>query len=415
MIETWRWFGPQDPITLADVRQTGATGVVTALHEVLPGIAWTAEDIAARKALIERAGLTWEVCESIPVPDAIKWGGFEAREAIGAWTDRLARLGRAGVPGVCYNFMPVVDWTRTALDHVRDDGAHALRFDPVDFAACDLFILGRDGAGDYALDLVAEAEARVAAMDAAARRRLAETVIAGLPGGAARRTPDDLLDEIAAFDGVTRDDVAAALVAFLQAVVTVAEEVGVRLAIHPDDPPVPLFELPRVVSTAEDAEAVLRAVDSPANGLTFCTGSYGAGGQRRGGDGRTFRRARVLRASAQRVGGARRRLRGGRASRRPDRHGAGDARAPGRRTCRRAPDPFPSGSRPPLLARGRGSVEPRIFLYRPPAGPRRIARHRRCAGGRGGSRSRRPMTGLVPAAGGTATGAVDRHLEGETT
>lgn len=276
MIETWRWFGPRDPITLADVRQTGATGVVTALHEVPPGVAWSAEDIVARKGLIARAGLTWEVCESIPVPDAIKRGGAEARQAIGAWTDTLVRLGRAGVPVVCYNFMPVLDWTRTALDHTREDGAQALRFDPVDFAACDLFILGRDGAGDYPSDLVVEAEARVAAMEAPARRRLVETVIAGLPGGAVRRTPEGLLDEIAAFDGVTRDDVAAALRAFLQAVVPVAEEVGVRLAIHPDDPPVPLFGLPRVISTAEDAEAVLRAVDSPANGLTFCTGSYGA-------------------------------------------------------------------------------------------------------------------------------------------
>jgi mannonate dehydratase len=276
MIETWRWFGPNDPITLADVRQTGATGIVTSLHEIPVGTAWTAQDVAERKQMIEAAGLTWQVCESIPVADAIKRGAPEAEALTDAWIASLRALGRAGVPVVCYNFMPVVDWTRTTLTHPRPDGARALRFEFADFVAYDLFMLGRDAASDYPNALVDRARDRFTAMDDAARQTLEETVIAGLPGGADGLTRDALAREIAAFDGLTADDVRANLRRFLQAVVPVAQEVGVDLAIHPDDPPLALFGLPRVVSSAADVEAILDVSDSPANGITLCCGSYGA-------------------------------------------------------------------------------------------------------------------------------------------
>lgn len=276
MIETWRWFGPDDPISLSEVRQTGATGIVTALHDIPVGTVWTEAAIARRKAMIDAAGLDWQVCESIPVHDAIKRGGAAARPFVDAWVDSLARLGRAGVPTVCYNFMPVVDWTRTHLDHLRPDGSRALRFDVASFVACDLFVLGRDAAADYPADLVARAERLFADMDTAARDTLERTIIAGLPGGAAAQKRETFGTALAAFDGMTADDLRGALRDFLAAVVSVAEEVGVRLAIHPDDPPVPLFGLPRVVSTAADAAATLALSDSPAHGLTFCVGSYGS-------------------------------------------------------------------------------------------------------------------------------------------
>ncbi len=278
MIETWRWFGPDDPVSLADVRQTGATGVVTSLHDIPPGVAWSSGAIAERKAVIERAGLNWAVCESIPVHDAIKRGGKQAKPYIDAWIDTLAQLGRAGVPVVCYNFMPVVDWTRTSLRHPRPDGAESLRFDLVDFVACDLFVLGRRGAMDYPPELVARAEQRFAAMDDATRTQIEQTIVAGLPGGAGHRDRTALLREIATFDGMTQDDARSALLSFLRAVVPVAEEVGVRLAIHPDDPPISLFGLPRVVSRPDDIDSIVTALDTPANGLCFCTGSYGSRG-----------------------------------------------------------------------------------------------------------------------------------------
>ena len=276
MEETWRWFGPNDPISLEDVRQTGATGIVTALHDVPASTRWTEDAIAARKALIEGAGLHWSVCESIPIHDAIKRGGAPAAPLIDAWIDTLALLGRAGVPTVCYNFMPVVDWTRTALDHPQPDGALALRFDMADFVAYDLFILGRDGEGDYPTDVTARARARFEAMNEAARAKLETTIIAGLPGGAAAQTRSSIARAIAEFDGMSTEDVRTALRDFLARIVPVAEEVGVRLAIHPDDPPRPLFGLPRVVSTADDAADILAALDSPFNGLTLCAGSYGS-------------------------------------------------------------------------------------------------------------------------------------------
>ncbi len=277
MEQTWRWFGPKDPILLDHIKQAGATGVVTALHDIPSGQAWPAEAIAERKALIENAGLRWSVCELIPVDDAIKRGGAGAQPAIAAWKDSLGRLGRAGVEVVCYNFMPGVDWTRTDLMYRLPTTGYALRFDIVDFVGYDAFVLRRPNAqGSYAPGLVAQAETRVAAMSPEAIDRLERNIIAGLPGGAAAQTRATIARQIASFDGIGEAEMRANLTQFLREVVPVAEEVGVRLGIHPDDPPFSLFGLPRVVSTAADARRILEAVDSPANGLTFCVGSYGA-------------------------------------------------------------------------------------------------------------------------------------------
>ncbi len=277
MEQTWRWFGPKDPVLLDHIKQAGATGVVTALHEIPSGQAWPADAIAERKTLIERSGLRWSVCESIPVDDTIKRGGAGARPAIAAWKDSLARLGRAGVEVVCYNFMPVVDWTRTDLMYPLPTAGYGLRFDIVDFVGYDVFVLRRPNARDsYAPGLAAQAETRVAAMSPEAIDRLERNIIAGLPGGAAAQTRSTIAKQIASFDGIGDAEMRENLTQFLREVVPVAEEVEVRLGIHPDDPPFSLFGLPRVVSTAADARRILEAVDSPANGLTFCVGSYGA-------------------------------------------------------------------------------------------------------------------------------------------
>jgi mannonate dehydratase len=277
MEQTWRWFGEQDPISLDQVMQAGATGVVTALHHVPSGQPWLAEEIADRKAAIAAAGLKWSVCESIPVPDAIKLGGAGSRAAIDAWKISLAGLGRAGVAVVCYNFMPVVDWTRTDLAWRLPSGGRALRFDLIDFVGYDVFVLERaNAASDYDPDLVAAARKRISAKTEEEISLLERNIIAGLPGGAEAQTRESIARRIASFSGLSNDQMHENLAAFLREVVPVAEEVGVRLAIHPDDPPRSLFGLPRVVSTAEDARRILRVVDREANGLTLCAGSYGS-------------------------------------------------------------------------------------------------------------------------------------------
>jgi len=277
MQETWRWFGPNDNITLQQVRQTGATGIVTALHDVAPGVAWSKEAIEARRDMIAAAGLSWAVCESIPVPDAIKRDGSGAKSEIDAWKMTLSRLGHAGIKTVCYNFMPVVDWTRTDLMFKLADGGFALRYDHVDFIAYDVFILARSNAqDDYDADAVAQAFERFSNMAEADQLALEKNIIAGLPGGADAQSRHAIGRLIASFKGLSKDDMRANLSYFLSEVIPVAQEAGVQLAIHPDDPPLPLFGLPRIVSTADDARYILSAHDASENGLTFCTGSYGA-------------------------------------------------------------------------------------------------------------------------------------------
>lgn len=276
MEHTWRWFGPKDPIRLEEIRQTGATGIVTALHEIPNGEVWPVAAIAERKRLIEEAGLTWSVVESVPVHEAIKQGLPERDALIDAYGQTLRNLAACGIDTVCYNFMPVLDWTRTDLAYRLPDGALALRFDQVAFAAFDLYLLGRPAAeAEYDEEEKAAARAYLDTLDAAGRERLIDTLIAGLPGAEEHYTLARFREALAAYDGIDAERLREHLGVFLAAVVPVAEALGIRLAIHPDDPPRPLLGLPRVVSTPEDARWILDAAPSPANGLTLCTGSYG--------------------------------------------------------------------------------------------------------------------------------------------
>ncbi len=277
MKHTWRWFGPADPITLAEVRQTGATGIVTALHHVPNGSVWEVSEIQARKAEIEAAGLEWSVVESVPVHEDVKTGGPRAAEAIEAYRQTLRNLAACGLGVVCYNFMPVLDWTRTDLSYAMPDGALALRFDAVALAAFDLFDLARPGAVDDWTAAQVEAASRLwDGLSAEERSRLRGTILAGLPGAEEHYDLGRFREALAAYDDVPASVLRERLAAFLSAVIPVAEEVGVRMAIHPDDPPRPMFGLPRVVSTASDAQAVLDAAPSEVNGLTMCIGSYGS-------------------------------------------------------------------------------------------------------------------------------------------
>jgi mannonate dehydratase len=279
----WRWFGPDDPVTLDHVRQAGASHIVSALHDRKPGEAWTAEAVAARKALIEttpagRSPLFWTVIESIPVADEIKRRGADAKAAIAAWIESLEAVAAADGPRVvCYNFMPVVDWTRTDLDAPMPTGATALRFDHARFAAFDLFLLRRPGAeADYDDATRARAKAIADALDEGAREHLVRTIAAGLPGTTSDALDlDAFRDRLAAYRGVDSAAMRANLVAFLEVVTPVAERLGRVLTLHPDDPPRSLFGLPRVASTAADYAALFAAVPSPANGMCFCTGSLG--------------------------------------------------------------------------------------------------------------------------------------------
>ena len=276
MEHTWRWFGPNDAIRPKEIRQTGATGIVTALHEVPNDQVWPVEAIRERRRMIEAAGLTWSVVESVPVHESIK-KGLPARDAlIATYCQTLRNLAACGIDTVCYNFMPVLDWTRTDLTYELPDGALALRFDQVAFAAFDLYLLQRPGAEkEYRAEEKAQARRYLDVMDSAGRDKLVNTLIAGLPGAEEHYTLEQfraVLEEYADIDAARlRENLGY----FLQAVIPVAEEVGIRMAIHPDDPPRPLLGLPRVVSTREDAQWIIDCIPSPANGLTLCTGSYG--------------------------------------------------------------------------------------------------------------------------------------------
>ncbi|HSH47165.1 MAG TPA: mannonate dehydratase [Halomonas sp.] len=276
MEHTWRWFGPKDPIRLEEVRQTGATGIVTALHEVPNDQVWSVAAIRERQTMIEAAGLGWSVVESVPVHEAIKKGLSTRDELIATYCQTLRNLAVCGIDTVCYNFMPVLDWTRTDLTWALPDGALALRFDQTAFAAFDLFLLQRPGAeAEYTDAEKAEARAYLDGLDTAGRDKLVNTLIAGLPGAEEHYTLEQFRDVLAEYAEIDAERLREHLGYFLRAIIPVAEEVGIRMAIHPDDPPRPLLGLPRVVSTADDAQWILDAVPSPANGLTLCTGSYG--------------------------------------------------------------------------------------------------------------------------------------------
>lgn len=275
--QTWRWYGPSDPVSLDDIRQAGAQGVVTALHETYDGEAWTSDSIAQRKRIIEEAGLTWSVVESIPIHPSIKLGGNEAAHYTDAFATSMERLAEQGMETICYNFMPVVDWTRTDLRYPLKHSGLTLRFDAVEFAAYDCFILQRDGAvSDYSSEIVELARTRASELTPQQVIELEQTIIAGLPGSELSHTREGIRAKIAAFDDV--DDVAmlSRLTRFLQVVIPRAEACGARLCIHPDDPPFALFGLPRVVSTAANYKVLMDAVPSPSNGITLCAGSFGS-------------------------------------------------------------------------------------------------------------------------------------------
>lgn len=277
MKETWRWFGPRDTVSLEQIAQAGATGVVTALHEIPAGEVWPIEAIQERKALIEAAGLEWAVVESVPLHNDIKTRSGDYRRHLDNYRESIRNLAQAGIHDICYNFMPVVDWTRTNLDYVLPNQSRALRFEMADFAAYDIHILQRPGAAeDYSADVQARAAERFGALSPQAREQLEKNIIAGLPGGEGSYDRDGIRAAIAQFIALGEEGLRANLFAFLNDVVPVAEEVGSRLCIHPDDPPFSLFGLPRAVSTADDARALLQAVPSKANGLTLCAGSYGS-------------------------------------------------------------------------------------------------------------------------------------------
>lgn len=279
MLQTWRWFGPDDSVTLERIAQAGATGVVTSLHHIPTGEAWPLAEIERRRREIKAAGLNWSVVESVPVHNDIKTRSGDYLRHIGNYQESLRNLGAAGVNVVCYNFMPVVDWTRTNLDYILPNHSRALRFEMADFAAYDVFLLEREGAeADYSPEVLARAKERFHAMDDTARSLLEKNIITGLPGGEGSYDRESVRQAIDEFIRLGEDGMRANLIAFLEAVVPVAEEHGVRLCIHPDDPPFSLFGLPRVVSTAADARTLLDAVPSHCNGLTLCAGSFGARG-----------------------------------------------------------------------------------------------------------------------------------------
>lgn len=276
MIESWRWFGPHDPISLNDVRQTGATGIVTALHEIPNGTFWPEEEIAARRQMIEDAGLTWQVAESIPVHEDIKTGAPGWERWARNWAETANALARQGITTICYNFMPVLDWTRTDLDYGLEGGATALRFEFAAYAAFDLFILERDGAEvDYSSGDIAAAQSYLAACSQEDRDRLTANIIAGLPGSEESYTLDAFRDRLAAYRDIGREQHFQHLRNFLETVIPAVEDAGVVLALHPDDPPRPLFGLPRIASTLSDLERIASMNASPANGFTLCTGSLG--------------------------------------------------------------------------------------------------------------------------------------------
>lgn len=277
MIETMRWFGPSDPVTLRDIRQAGASGIVTALHEVTNGEVWPRDAIAARQAEIEAAGLVWSVVESLPVHEAIKTRSADWGMLIDNYRQSLTNLAACGIRTVTYNFMPVIDWTRTDLAWAMPDGARALRFELETAAVFDIHILRRSGAEhDYSSALVERAERRFAGMDTEARRLLEKTIIAGLPGSEETFTADRFRDALAQYDAIDAEGLRANHIAFLEAVCPLADELGMRLVVHPDDPPFALFGLPRVVSTEADVTTLFARVPNPSNGLCFCAGSFGA-------------------------------------------------------------------------------------------------------------------------------------------
>jgi len=276
-IHSWRWFGPDDPVTLDQVVQTGAVNIVTALHQVPVGKVWHPDQIRQKKELIEASGLSWKVVESVPVHEDIKTRTGNYREYIDNFRQTLVNLGRENISTVCYNFMPALDWSRTNLAERNRDGSQRSGFEYIHFAALDIHLLKRPGAeASYPAAVREQAKSYVESQDEARMKELIDTFLLGFPGSGESFSLEEVLERIERYRNIDRKVYMTNLQQFLREIVPVAEEQGIRLAIHPDDPPWPLLGLPRVVSTLQDAEEIIRTVDSPANGITYCTGSFGA-------------------------------------------------------------------------------------------------------------------------------------------